>query len=84
MQESIGEVMPLQTLGVLGATSKPLMSRALSQESAPLNLAYLLPHTSTPTPSWNQKPYNVIQQSTQTKQLPPNMKSLQPTIQSIV
>jgi hypothetical protein len=57
--------MPLETLAVLGATPGPLLSRALSRESAPLKLAYLLPHTSTPTLSWNRELHNVTQQSTQ-------------------
>ena len=43
---SIEEVMPIQTLAVMGATLTPLLSRALSRDGAPLNLPYLLAHTS--------------------------------------
>jgi hypothetical protein len=48
IQDSIEEVMPLQSFVVLGATPGPLVSRALPQGSAQLKLAYLISHTSTP------------------------------------
>jgi hypothetical protein len=56
MQENIGEVMPLQTLGVMGAIPGSMLSRAWSRASAPLKLAYLLPHTSTPYPLLEPRP----------------------------
>jgi hypothetical protein len=43
---SIEDGMHVQTLTVPGATPRPLLSRALSRDSFPLKLSYLLAHTS--------------------------------------
>jgi hypothetical protein len=46
IRASIEEDMHVQTLAIPGATFRPLLSRAMSRDNAPLNLPYLLAHTS--------------------------------------
>jgi hypothetical protein len=46
IHENIKEVLPLQTSAIPGATPRPLLSKALSQDIAPLKFSYLLAHTS--------------------------------------